>query len=283
MRRGLGIALFGVVALCVTAVPAAADVWNKAWPVTGAAQIVLNADDGNIQVEIGDSAQVKAVVRTVGWHIADNEVRITERQNGNRVELELKLPSKTFQFSIRREITIELTVPRVADVDLHTGDGNIMSRGLEGTLRCDTGDGNIAAMGGKGNIRLHTGDGNIHTDELDGSLTADTGDGNVSVAGRFEALEVQTGDGNVDVTAHAGSRLASGWKLRTGDGNVTVNLPDGVAADLDAHTGDGRVSCEFTVSVSGKVEPTSLRGPMNGGGLPLAIHTGDGNIKIAKR
>ena len=87
----------------------------------------------------------------------------------------------------------------------------------------------------------------------------------------------------MDVTACAGSRVASGWKLRTGDGNITVNLPDGIGADLDAHTGDGRMACDFTVAVSGKVEATRLRGPMNGGGPTLAVRTGDGNIKIVRR
>ncbi len=283
MRRRALFALSAFFILCVAALPAAADVWTKTWPVTAAAQVSVNADDGNIRVETGGSTQVKAIVRTVGWRIADDEVRVFEKQSGDRVELELKLPSRRFDIHFRREISIELTVPGNAELDLHTGDGNIATRGVEGTLRSDTGDGNITVVGAKGKIRLHTGDGNINAEELDGSLAADTGDGNLVVAGRFDGVDAETGDGNVEVTAYAGSRVASAWKVRTGDGDVTVRLPEGVAADIDANTGDGRITCDFAVSVSGKVDPATVRGPMNGGGPPLALRTGDGNIRVAKR
>jgi len=283
MRRRAQFVLVALFTLCVMALPAAADVWNKTWPVTGAAQVRVYTDDGNIRVDTGDFMQVKAIVKTVGWRISDDQVRVVERQSGDRVELEVKLPSNTNDFHFRREISIELMVPRSAALDVHTGDGNITTHGIEGSLRSDTGDGNIAAVGAKGTIYLHTGDGNINADELDGSLTVDTGDGNLILVGRFDGVDARTGDGNIEVTAYAGTRVATTWNVRTGDGNIVLRLPDGVAADLDATTGDGRVSCDFPVTVSGKMASTSLRGPMNGGGPPLSIRTGDGNIKVEKR
>jgi len=272
-----------LLSLGIIACPAYADVWDKSWNVSGNAQVRLNVDDGNIRVETGDFRQVRALVKTVGWRIAEDEVRVLERQAGDSLEIEVKVPSSHMDWHIRREITVELTVPRTAGLDLHTSDGNINTHGAEGSLRADTGDGNVTAIGAKGTIRLRTGDGNIDADELEGSLAADTGDGNVTVVGQFEVLDVQTGDGNLEVTAYAGSRLSSQWKLRTGDGNISLRLPDGVGANLDATTGDGRVTLDFPVQISGKVDPTAVRGPMNGGGPQLYIHTGDGNIKIEKR
>jgi DUF4097 and DUF4098 domain-containing protein YvlB len=283
MRRAAAIVFFGFVVICIASLPAMADVWNKEWTVSGAARIVVNADESNIRVETVDSNQVKAVVKTVGWRIAEGEVQIIERQIGNRIELELKRPPKSLELRIRHEITIELTIPRSSEADLHTGDGNITTRGIEGALKCDSGDGNISVTGGKGNIRLHTGDGNINAEQLDGTVTAGTGDGNVVIGGRFEGLEAQTGDGNMEITADSRSRMASEWKVSTGDGNIALNLPDGMGANLNAHTGDGRITCDFSVSTTGKIERTRLQGPMNGGGPLLEIRTGDGNIKILKR
>jgi DUF4097 and DUF4098 domain-containing protein YvlB len=283
MRRTAAVTLFGFVVICLASLPAMADVWNREWTVTGPARIVVNADESNIRVEAVDSNQVKAFVKTVGWRIADNEVRIIERQSGNLIEIELRRPSKSFELRLRHEITIELTVPRSAEADLHTGHGNITTRGVEAALKCDTGDGNIAVTGAKGTIRFHTGDGNIRAEQLDGTVTADTGDGNVTIAGRLEGLEAQTGDGNVEITADSRSRMGSEWKVQTGDGNIVLNLPDGIGADLDAHTDDGRITCDFSVATTGKAESTRLRGPMNGGGPLLEVRTGDGNIKIARR
>jgi hypothetical protein len=283
MRARASLALPALFIICAAALPAAADEWDKTWQVSGGTQVLVNADDGNIRVEPGSATLVTARIRTSGWHIGDDEVRVLEKQTGNRVELELKVPSRVFSFSFRREISIELTVPRNAELDLHTGDGNITTRGLEGPLRSNTGDGNITIVGGKGTIQLHTGDGNIEADDLDGSLAADTGDGNVEVTGRFDVVEARTGDGNVQLTADPGSRVSSAWKIRTGDGDITLRMPEGIAADIDAHTGDGHVSCDFAVSVSGKMEASNVRGPINGGGPPLELRTGDGNIRVAKR
>jgi DUF4097 and DUF4098 domain-containing protein YvlB len=283
MKTRVVLAVISLLAVVFLAYPARADVWNKNWNVSANPQVRVNADAGNIRVDASNFTQAKAVLRTVGWRIAEDEVRVLEKQVGNSLEIEVKVPSRQMDWLTHREITLELTVPRGTELDLRTGHGNITTRGLEAALRADTDDGNLTTTGAKGTIRLHTRDGNIIAEELDGSLTADTGDGNLRVQGRFDVLQVQTGDGNVEVTASVGSRLSAPWKLWTGDGNIDLWLPEGVSADLDATTGDGRVTVDFPVKTTEKVERTAVRGPMNGGGQQLQIHTGDGNIKLEKR
>jgi DUF4097 and DUF4098 domain-containing protein YvlB len=260
-----------------------ADVWDKEWGVPANAEVRVNANYGNIRIDAGDFTQIKAFVRTKGWRIAGDEVSVTANQTDKQIELEVKLLHSRKYWQINYEITIELTVPRSATLDLHTDHGNITTHGVEGSLRSDTGDGNIEAVGGKGTIRLHTGDGNINANELDGSLSADTGDGNVNLDGRFDVLDVRTGDGNLNGMAVAGSRVLSPWKFQTGDGNILLRLQDSVGADLDATTGGGRVTVDFPVTTSGTIHSRTVRGPMNGGGQQLYMHTGDGNINIEKR
>ena len=50
MNRAAGVACCGIFVLYVGATPAAADVWNKAWPVSVAAQIAVNSDEGNTKI-----------------------------------------------------------------------------------------------------------------------------------------------------------------------------------------------------------------------------------------
>jgi DUF4097 and DUF4098 domain-containing protein YvlB len=282
MCRHATVVLFCFSFLSAAAGPATAEVWTKAWNVTGTVQLTVNADDGDISVDTGDSKEVQARVETVGWHISDDGVRVIATQEGDHINLQVKLPSQRFSISFRRSISIELRVPRSAELDLRTGDGNITTHAVDGSLRADTGDGNINVGAANGDIHLRTGDGNITGEELAGALTADTGDGNIRLEGRFHVADVRTGDGNVEVTALPGSRLASAWKLSTGDGNVVLRLPDGVGADLDAHTGDGSVTLDFPVTISGRSEESRVRGPMNGGGPQLIVSSGDGNIRITK-
>lgn len=282
MCRHTAVGLFCLVSSIAAVRPAVADVWNKAWGVTGTAQIFVSADDGNIRVETGDFKEVQAQIEAVGWRISDDEVRVLASQEGNRINLQIKVPNQHFSISFRRSISIELTIPRNAELDLKTGDGNISTQAVDGFLRAETGDGNLNVGAANGDIRLHTGDGNITGEGLAGMLAADTGDGNIVLEGRFHVVDVHTGDGNVEVTAQQGSRLASAWKIGTGDGNVVLRLPDGVGADLDAHTGDGHVRIDFPVTISGKVKESRVQGPMNGGGPQLTVSSGDGDIRIAK-
>jgi DUF4097 and DUF4098 domain-containing protein YvlB len=163
-----------------------------------------------------------------------------------------------------RSVHIEINVPREADLNLHSGDGSIRVEAVKGELRLDSGDGDVEVRSG------------------DGRLNADTRDGNIRAEGRFDLLDLKTGDGNVEAEAAAGSAISSSWLLRTGDGNIILRVPQGLSADLDAHTGDGHVNIDFPVTVTGSVRENSIRGKMNGGGQPIELRTGDGNIELGK-
>ena len=76
--------------------------------------------------------------------------------------------------------------------------------------------------------------------------------------------------------------MARGWLLHTSDGRVEVKLPDDFAAELSAHTGDGRITLDFPVTINGSMERSRVRGKLNGGGELLEITTGDGSIHVGK-
>ncbi len=260
MRRILCACVF----LVSVAVCARADEWNKTFPVTGKPTVVLEVDDGRIRVNTGTSPQVTANVSTASWRIASGEVQVDSRQDGNRIELTVHVPHEA-RFTIgARWVHVQLTVPQESDLNLHTKDGSIVADGVKGTQR------------------LRTGDGSIEVDRLDGSANLDTRDGRIRVDGRFDLLEARTGDGSIEADIRPGSKMTSGWLLRTGDGHITLRLPQDFAADLDASTGDGRVHVDLPVTMSGSMRENSTRGKMSGGGQPLEVRTGDGTIRIQR-
>ena len=285
MRR-FWLAAFALAALILSTLavtPARAEDWSKTYKLSGRPNLRVITNDGHVDLYSSDSSQIDAHVTTRGWPIGDRGVKITESQSGNEVTLEVRVP--TFHFSFgwnNRSLRIELRVPRDADFDVETGDGSVTSQAFTGKLRISTGDGSIDAHGLKGEVRLHSGDGHIDGDDLDGSLHADSGDGRITVRGRFDKLTLESGDGSVNAEAATGSKIQDGWSLRSGDGSVTVRLPDGLNADLDAHTGDGHITLDFPVTVSGSVSGSTIRGKIGSGGPPLMVHTGDGSIHIEK-
>lgn len=251
-------------ALLIGIAPCAfADQWTKTFAVTARPDLHVNANDGDVRVTAGDVHDIRVRVDTVGWKIGPSEVRVVDRQTGNRVEIDIRMPKIQWNLG-HRSITIAIEVPRDINAEIHTGDGRISAQGLHGATK------------------LTTGDGRIETELLDGTLEAESGDGRLTIHGRFDSLNLKTGDGNIEARLSPGSKMTQPWRVHTGDGHVTLALPEGFAADLDAHTGDGQVSVEIPITVSGSPRGSTTQGKLNGGGPVLTVRSGDGAIRINK-
>jgi DUF4097 and DUF4098 domain-containing protein YvlB len=272
-RMGLGRWLFSGLVLTGlvgswAALPARADDWSKTYTLTGKPDLRVETSDADIHVSTWDQSTIEAKVTTVRYKIGEDGIRIEERQAGNIVEIDVHYPHRGVSInwgnSMSHRVDIDIHMPREGRVDLHTGDGKIEI-------------GNF-----KGEMQLRSGDGSQEIDGVDGKLRAVTGDGHIRANGRFDELDLKTGDGHVEARAAAGSALATGWKLESGDGTVTLEVPENFAADLDLHTGDGHIDLDMPVTTEGKIRQNEVRGRLNGGGNLLVIHTGDGSIRLRK-
>ncbi|WP_321475264.1 DUF4097 family beta strand repeat-containing protein [uncultured Paludibaculum sp.] len=249
----------------IAASPAMGEEWTKQWPVKGQAELRVDVDDGRVIIRGADTGQISARVVTTGWKIGPGEVVVTPRQEGSRVELDVRTPRfHNWIGTNNRSLRVELTVPRNVIANIRTGDGSILAEDL------------------RGSIRLRTGDGSIDSSGLDGKLDAETGDGSIRTRGRFDLLMLRTGDGRIEADVLDGSKMTSGWDVNTGDGHVVVRLPEKFSADLDAHTGDGKVELEFPLETSRLDGGKDVHGKLNGGGPTLRIRTGDGPIRLAR-
>jgi len=275
--------LAGLAVVAVAASPARGDDWSHRYALKGAPDLHAKTDDGSVRIEVGAAGEIEAQVTTRGWRIAPGEVTITESQSGDRVDIEVRLPRDRPHFGLgHRSIAVVLRVPKQGDIDVHTGDGSIEAQPVSGHVNLSTGDGSIAADGLQGEIRLHTGDGSIRATGLAGRLRADTGDGSMNVRGRFDVLDLQTGDGGLEAAVEPGSTVEAAWSLRSGDGGITLRLPEGLGAELDAHTGDGGIDVESPVTVAGAISRSTVKGKLGAGGMPLRIQTGDGSIRLLR-
>jgi Toastrack DUF4097 len=98
------------------------------------------------------------------------------------------------------------------------------------------------------------------------------------------SVKLHTGDGSIVYRAEPGTEMSDNWEITTGDGGVTLYLPPGFNAELDAHTGDGAIRNDL--SISSEVESDrennrrTLRGRMGSGGKQIRVRTGDGTIRL---
>jgi hypothetical protein len=242
----------------LVATSAAAEQWSKSYSVGTRAALTLQTDDASVHVSGWSEPQVRIDVEAEGWKIGPGGLRLTESQTGDHVTFGLREPMFEFHFGLtRRWGRVEVHVPTRTTLDVRTGDGNVTCEQVQGTARLDTGDGDLTVGSLTGELNLHTGDGRIDAHDLDGMLLASTGDGRVRIHGRFDALDVTSSDGGVTLEVAPGSHVRPGWRVRTGDGPVVIRLPSDLDATLDAHTGDGGLTVDLPVKVSGAIRDTT--------------------------
>lgn len=263
---------------------ARAEEWSKKYAVSGKPDLRVETNDAHIEIDTWERKEIEARVSTRGWSISASGVRIIESQSGDRVSIQVRIPRYEWHFgSSNRAVTITVMTPRETDLTAETGDGHVSVKSLSGKIDVHTGDGHITVSSLRGAMRLRTGDGHVDGDNLDGKLDVQSGDGRVHVSGRFDELQLRTQDGSIDAEARPGSKITTEWYVTTGDGSVRLRIPADLNAELDAHTGDGRITVDFPVTMgAGTMSRSSVRGKLNGGGQPLRVRTGDGSINIGR-
>jgi DUF4097 and DUF4098 domain-containing protein YvlB len=243
---------------------------EKRFTTSGKPEVVLSTFDGSIEVRPWDRPEVEVIVEKRGaTKEAIASIEVKAEQSGNRITVEVAQPRDQrmgLSFHFSRSAKLIVSMPANADLNAHSGDGSIDVERLTGR------------------IELRSGDGSIRGRELTGDVTLHTGDGGITVDGKFAALRARSGDGSVRVRASSGSTASSDWEITTGDGSVTLELPDGFNAELDAHTGDGRIHLQdmTLTNVTGEIRRNNARGRLGSGGSTLRVRTGDGSITLRR-
>jgi DUF4097 and DUF4098 domain-containing protein YvlB len=243
-----------------------ADDWSKTYDLTGRPDLRVQAHDANVRIDVWEQNKIEVRVTTRGWHIGNGDLEITEHQQGNAVEIELRQPHRAhFSWGTETHRTdLEIQMPRSAKINVQSGDGEVTAKGLEGDLDFTTGDGRLDLEDVDGALRLHTSDGSTH------------------VTGRLDVLQLHSSDGQVDVEARPGSQLREAWDVRSSDGSVRLKLPGDLAADVELRTSDGSITTNIPLIVEGSFGRHEIHGKMNGGGNRLTVRTSDGSVMLDK-
>lgn len=126
-----------------------------------------------------------------------------------------------------------------------------------------------------------------------------TVNGDVDATGIGGNADVQTVNGSITVEAagYAEARTVNGsirasmgrsdWRgpleFRTVNGSITVELPEGIGADVRASTVNGDIDTDFPLTVSGRFNRRRLNGTIGGGGRTLSLETVNGGINLRRR
>ena len=197
-----------------------------------------------------------------------------------------------------REVEYRVTVPDKFAADIETGGGPIEVRDLGGELNARTSGGGITLEGDKGSATVHTSGGPIRIAQSAGDVDASTSGGPISIEGNLGRVRARTSGGPILIRDASGAVEAStsggpvtasligqpreDCRLTTSGGGINVTLARNIHMDLDATTSGGAVWTDFPIGFTQGRHLSELRGPLNGGGPLLYLHTSGGGIVVRR-
>ncbi|TCC38670.1 DUF4097 family beta strand repeat-containing protein [Kribbella speibonae] len=213
-------------------------------PISATVDIIF----GDITVRASDRTDTVVEVRPVdpAWDldVKAAEQVVVEFTDG---KLQVKHPKLRSIFSKRYgAVVVLIELPTGSDVQGYTAKGEYVVEGEVGSCELKTANGDIRVGTVTGNLRAKSATGHITVEAAGADINARTASGNIHVGA--------IGTGNVD--------------LYTATGEVAIDVPEGTAAALDAHTSVGRIFNELE-SVNHPARTVKVRARTHGGNITL--------------
>ena len=281
--------LLAACALSVVCLSAhASDTFERTLSVSAEPDLYVSTGSGNIRIFPGGSGQIKVVGHVHsgwnGWGAGDLTERINRivanppiAQSGNAIHV-----GEPSDRSLYNNISIdyEVTVPNSVALNLRSGSGDLEVDNVGRFLAASSGSGSVRAHQVHGPADLHSGSGDIELEETTaGDVKAQTGSGSIRVHGLNGSFRARTGSGDIEADGH----LAGMSNLSSGSGSVRLHLTPDSRFQLDASTGSGGIRLHMPGVQDSDNSRHHLTSTVNGGGAPLSIHTGSGDIEVTPR
>lgn len=287
MKLPLLAGLAFVPALLLAASPAALasdNQFERTLNVSSPADLYVSTGAGDITIHPGASDQIHIVGHIhAGWTLFGNaQQRIQQilqhppiTQSGNTVRVGESVDHELYN---NISIDYDISAPASVALNLRSGSGDILVDHTGRFLSASSGSGDLRAHGINGPAALATGSGDIELDENGaGDIKVRSGSGDIKIHGFNGGLAIRCGSGDIQ----ADGRLSGPANLTSGSGDIKLHLTPDAHFDLEAATGSGDIDVNFPGAPRQSDRSRHhLTAPINGGGPPLQVRTGSGDIEI---
>jgi len=219
----------------------------KTYPLDANGTIRLENVNGSVEIIAWDKAEVSLVAeKSAKSEEGLQRMHLKIESSPHRLAIKTEYEKKwKFWDNMNAQVSYKLMVPAGASLE-----------------KIDVVNASIRVSGLKGSVKLDSVNGSIEADGLAGSGDFDTVNGSIKVA-------------------YASLASRPDIELDTVNGGCTLTLPADAAFQLEAETVNGRVSCDYPITLekSGKHD---LRGTVNGGGTKVEMDSVNGGLSIAR-
>lgn len=251
------------------------------------------ADDGGAQQRV-DKLVANPPIQQSGNDIRIGHIDDPELRHNVSISYDVVVPANTELHSHTGSGDQEIDGVR-GRVEIGSGSGRLNASDIGESLRAETGSGDVEVRSVKGYLHARTGSGNIHASEIGGGFDGETGSGQIILEQTAPgSVRAHTGSGDVELRSVRGSleaQTGSGtikadgdptgtWTLHTGSGDVRLRFASNDSFDLNIHTSSGSLSVAQPITVEGSIGKKSIQGKVHGGGVPVNVETGSGDISV---
>lgn len=155
-----------------------------------------------------------------------------------------------------------------------TSGGSIKVEGNQGEIDISTSGGGISIVNSTGSIKAHTSGGGIRLENVNGNADVKTSGGSIKLSGEMDNVTARTSGGGikVDITS-----VPEKLYLQTSGGSIHASILSDLGLDLDLK--GSRVNIQLK-DFDGFAKKNEIKGSMNGGGIPVYMHTSGGGVSI---
>ncbi len=162
------------------------------------------------------------------------------------------------------------------EIDLSTSGGNIDAENCTGNIKLSTSGGSLNLSGLNGHISATTSGGNVRGNDIGGELFSNTSGGSIVFKDLYCSLETSTSGGNIDVAIREFGQYI---RISNSGGNIDLVIPKNKGADLKLSA--QKIKTSGLENFSGSKEDDEIKGKLNGGGIPVTVSSGSGNIYLS--
>jgi hypothetical protein len=165
------------------------------------------------------------------------------------------------------------------DIDLATSGGSVNAKNCDGKLKLTTSGGSLHLEDLKGEIKATTSGGSVEGENIQGELVTHTSGGSIRLSGLSCSLDASTSGGGIHVAVVNPGKYI---KINNSAGNVDLQLPKSSGLDLNLYA--NKIKTNDLVNFNGKMNMEGsndeIVGKLNGGGVPVTVNAGSGNIHL---
>ena len=232
-------------------------------------------------------------------------------QNGSAITAIIEQKSRFHGWN-NSGISLNIIVPREMSCDVSSSGGGVSASGVKGThsfsssgggvhlenitgtTKASSSGGRVTASNQNGDIHMTSSGGGVTLDDAYGNVYARSSGGGVHLNNIHGDVDAGSSGGGVGVTGEAGSVRAtsSGGPVRinisglnkelylqSSGGGIDATISNGKNLGLDLDLRADKVNIELR-DFSGSIEKDRVKGTLNGGGIPVYMHSSGGNVNV---